>query len=197
MKKPIINLHGAPGTGKSETSKLLVIISAGRLNFETRSTGRIARDIALNHGCPEAYFDTFPKFAREHGINYDQEIDNALAKLGYSKKPLIIDSRLGYHFIPGAFNVLLRADEKIAATRVKNDEKRSESKKSLDEIIEGFRIREDSDRQKYIDLYGTDYQLDSNYHLIIDTSKIEMPFVANKICNDFFVWFKSEVETPV
>ena len=50
----------------------------------------------------------------------DEELDNKNKEVG-KKENVIIDSRLGFYFIPQSFKVFLKLDPKISAERILKD----------------------------------------------------------------------------
>lgn len=182
IKKNIISLHGIPGSGKTKTGKaLLGLLKA----FSPISTGAIARAIALEHGFSEAQFDTFPQYARNNNIPYDELIDKRLKEINVSGSKLIVDSRLGYFFVPNSFKVLLKTPIEIAAQRIFRDPDRRGLCTTVEEVLQNLITREKSDRKKYKELYGTDYTIESNFDYVESTE-----FPAEEVANMIFIKFR-------
>ncbi len=181
-KQEIITLHGIPGSGKSSTANELLALLTG---FSHTSTGKIAREIGAGYGFKEDTFDAFPKYAREKNIPYDEIIDNRLKSLGNEKSKLIVDSRLGYFFIPNSFKVVLETPLEVAAERIFNDPNRKGKYANVEEVYKALLEREKSDKTKYLELYNTDYSLASNFNYGVPTT-----FRTGEIANMIFVAFR-------
>ena len=180
----IMTIHGVPASGKSKTVEWLLRLLG---NYSHTSTGAIARKIALEYGFSEEKFDTFPKYARDNNIPYDQLIDNHLKELNNKNENIIVDSRLGYFFIPDSFKVLLNTPLKIAARRMFKDPKRRGKYQNAVEVYKHLLGREQSDRKKYLELYDTDYTLKTNFDFVIPTT-FRVEEVANMIFVEFGIW---------
>lgn len=189
-KKSVITLQGMPGSGKSDTVKYLKEYFP---DYTHVSVGALARKIAEEYNIP---FNDFPEYARENNIAYDKILDERLKEAG-SHDDVIIDSRLGYFFAQESFKVFLIVDPSIAAKRVFDDPNRPDSSakqhSSFETLIEQMKERHESDRQKYIDLYGTDYTDLKNYNLVIDTGLPEndQHAVAKQISEAYKNWLES------
>ena len=92
-----ISLAGDLGSGKSTVAKLLI----EALGAEYYSTGAIVRAVAEKRGMTVAdlnvYMETHPEI--------DKEIDDGLVALSEDPRPLIIDSRMAWHFTADTFKV--------------------------------------------------------------------------------------------
>ena len=94
---------------------------------------------------------------------------------------LIIDSRLGYHFIPDSFKIYLTAKPEVIASRTHSDHRESESFKTKEEAQKLLMDRMNVEKTKYIKFYGTDPTDMSNYDIVVDTSEIKPNKVVEKI----------------
>ena len=108
--KDKISLAGDLGSGKSTLSKILT----ERLGMEYYSTGTICREVATRHGISvgemNKYMETHPEL--------DHEIDDGLSALSEVDRPLLIDSRMAWHFTKGTFRVYLSTDLLTSAARI-------------------------------------------------------------------------------
>src|SRR3989338_7586745 len=98
----IITIAGTPGAGKSSVAKLV----AKKLKLKHYSTGDYMRQIALKRNIS---LMELSKIA-EKDKTIDKELDNWQIKSGKTKDNFVIDSRLGFYFIPHSIKVLLLAD---------------------------------------------------------------------------------------
>ena len=99
MKAEKISITGDLGSGKSTVGKIL----SSKLNYDYYSTGAIQRKIASKYNITTLELNK----RSELNTEIDNEIDSWTISLGKSKKRIIVDSRLAWHFIPDSFKVYL------------------------------------------------------------------------------------------
>ena len=104
-----ITISGKVGSGKSTVAKLL----AKKLSLEYYSIGTIMREMASERGLS---INEFSKKA-ENDKSIDIELDTRQKEIG-KKEKFIMDSRLGFYFIPDSFKIFLDVDIKEAAKRI-------------------------------------------------------------------------------
>ncbi len=157
-----ISLAGDLGSGKSTVAKLLI----EALGAEYYSTGAIVRAVAEKRGMSVAdlnvYMETHPEI--------DKEIDDGLVALSSDARPLVIDSRMAWHFTEGTFKVYLSTDAEVAALRIMNAGRTGESTVSLAAQVSETMRRRESEKKRYSEKYGVDIQDLSNYDLVVDTT---------------------------
>jgi len=189
-KKKIITLAGSLGSGKSSTAKRLADI----LNYEHYSTGDFMRSIADEKGVSLVELSLLAETDR----SIDEELDNKNKEVG-KKENVIIDSRLGFYFIPQSFKVFLKLDPKISAERILKDKqtnknRQNEASQDFDTeegIMKSIKIRQESEKKRYQELYGIwDYTDPRNFDLIIDTSLLPLEGVVDKIIEEYSNWLK-------
>ncbi|MEM4246915.1 MAG: nucleoside monophosphate kinase, partial [Candidatus Woesearchaeota archaeon] len=106
----IITISGTPGSGKSTIAKML----AARLGYKHYSAGDFMRQMAVERGIA---LDELTRIAlKDRSI--DDEIDRRTVMLGKKEDNFVIDSRLGWKFIPNAVKILLTIRQEVAARRV-------------------------------------------------------------------------------
>ncbi len=187
-KKHIITIAGSLGSGKSSTAKMI----AEMLGYEHYSTGDFMRSIADERGIP---LSDLNKIA-ESDPSIDKILDDHNLEVG-DMENVVLDSRLGFHFIPDSFKVFLELDPNIAAERILGDKNFNPNRKK--ESSEGFDTREsikdkitlrlDSERKRYKDLYGIQDQASHhNYDLIINTENIPLEEVSKKVIEGYNNW---------
>ena len=106
----IITIAGKPGSGKTTIAKML----AERLGYKYYSCGLFMRNLAEKKGTS---LNAFIKMA-EMDPSIDKEIDEWQTQLGKKENNFILDSRLGFHFIPKSFKIFLDVDLDVSAERL-------------------------------------------------------------------------------
>lgn len=160
----IITISGALGSGKSTIMKML----AGRLGFETYSTGNAQREIAQRYGVSTLELnhmaDTNPKI--------DEEIDGVFKGLVETGKNYVVDSRLAFFFIPTSFKIKLNVSIEEAARRVFNDTARTSEVQyqNQEEARAILTQRRASEVARFQKTYGVNIDDDTNFDLVIDTT---------------------------
>jgi cytidylate kinase len=169
MNKEIITIAGMLGSGKSRTAKMLKDL----LNYQHYSTGDLMRKLADEKGV------TLAELGRMAEIDpsIDETLDNYNRDLGTQSK-IILDSRLGFHFIPHSYKVFLDIDPDVAAERIlkdrtSNPNRINESDQQFDtveSIAQANGIRLESERKRYQEMYKiADHTDHLNFDLVINT----------------------------
>lgn len=188
QKKTIITFAGKLGSGKSSTANRV----AELLGYSRASTGDFMRLIAEKRGISLGELQTIA----ESDTSIDHELDDNNRAVG-QKENIVLDSRLGFHFIPESFKVFLELDPKIAAERILKDAENNPARNkealggytSADEIISSTNTRLASERKRYNDLYGiADHTAPGNFDLVIDTGTLPLEDVAQKIVSEYKNW---------
>jgi len=170
----IITIAGDLGSGKSTVGKLL----AKRLNMDFFSTGDLMRSIAEEKNISLLELSALAEKTDE----VDKLLDARQTELGSSGKNLILDSRLGWYFIPKAIKIFLTVDPEESARRIFNDNRSSEKENnSLEETMNNIRRRKESERKRYRKYYGIIYDDKTNFDLLIDTTNLSPEEVVDKI----------------
>jgi len=170
----IITISGLPGSGKSTVAKML----AKKLGYKHHSTGDFMGELALKRGMSVLELG---KLA-EKDKSIDKALDDWQAKLGKEEKDCIVDSRLGFHFIPDAVKVFLDVDQDVGAKRVFADLRPDEKENtSLAATKANIQKRIESERKRYRKYYGVDCYDKKYYDIIIDTTKRTPEQVIRKI----------------
>ena len=187
MKKHIITIAGTLGSGKSSTSDGV----AESLEYGRFSSGDFMRAVAVQRNM------SLMELSKEAETDktIDEAIDAEVRKAG-EKEHIVIDSRLAYHWIPESFKVYLELSPDIAKTRILNDLKnnslRRESENSLteEEIYEKIITRRESEKKRYMEMYGLDYTDPKNFDLIVDTNKHNLAEVIQIIKRAYLNWLR-------
>ena len=180
--KDKISLAGDLGSGKSTLSKILI----DRLGMEYYSTGTICREVAARHGMTvvemNQHMETHPEL--------DREIDDGLAALSELDRPLLIDSRMAWHFTKGTFRVYLSTELLTSAARIHAAGRAEEHFGSVEETAEKIRTRQESESKRYREFYGVDNLNLFNYDLVVDTTHASPDEVADCLCAAYRNWQK-------
>ena len=188
QKKTIITFAGKLGSGKSSTANRV----AELLGYTRASTGDFMRSIAEKRSVS---LGELQKLA-ETDPSIDHELDDNNRAVG-QKEQVVLDSRLGFHFIPDSFKVFLELDPTIAAERILKDAEQNPARhkegasafKSKEEIVASTEARLASERKRYKDLYGiSDHTDHANFDLVIDTATMPLEEVAQKIVSEYQKW---------
>lgn len=172
----IITISGIPGSGKSTVGKIL----AQKLGYKYLSMGDLRGEIALKHNLT---IDELNKIGETESWT-DTETDEYQKNLGVTSDNLIVEGRLGFHFIPHSFKIFLDVNTKEAAKRAlqsmdsRPDEKRP---KDVIEAEKNLISRLESDKKRYLKYYQIDYTEPSNFDLFLDTSNLPIPEVVKII----------------
>lgn len=187
-KKHIITIAGKLGSGKSTTAKMVANI----LNYEHRSTGDFFRSMAAQRGLSTVELN---KLA-ETDMSIDRDADNKNLEIG-SMKNVVLDSRLGFYFIPDSFKVFLELNPKIAAKRILEDKKNNldrhnETSNLFDteeQIMNSILERLSMEKNRYKEIYGIEDNMShKNFDLVIDTENISPKEVSQKIVEEYNNW---------
>lgn len=190
-KKHIITLSGKPGSGKSSTADKVAEI----LNYTRHSSGDMVRHILAKS---KMTLEEYNKRAlSDHSL--DAKIDEELRILR-DKEDIIVDSRLGFYWIPESFKVYLDLDLDIATARifkdtVSNSMRQSEgsASTSLNTVAKQVRERMLAEQSRFKRLYGIDPYDSSHFDFIIDTSRQNPQSVAIAIFDAYKDWLDSEI----
>lgn len=194
-REHIITISGKPGSGKSSTADKV----AELLGYTRYSSGDFVRAVLRKHNLSLAEFNE--RAEEDHSL--DHEIDEELRKLR-NEKDIVIDSRLGFYWIPESFKVYLELDPDVAVSRifsniVENQSRAVEgsSSTSLQEIKKSVTNRIRSETTRYRSLYGINPYDSSHFDLVVDTSRHSPQTVATTIFDVYKKWLKSETWTQV
>jgi CMP/dCMP kinase len=170
-----IALSGELGSGKSAVSEHL----ATALGARRVSTGEAQRLIAEHRGISTLDLNRLA----EADPTIDEEIDSVFRSLASVHEPLVVDSRLAWHFLPEAFKVHLVVDPVEAASRVlrRPGPQTTEHYRSLEEALARMEDRVESERRRFQVVYGIDIFRLANYDLVVDTTQVSPAGVADQV----------------
>lgn len=190
-KKHIITLSGKPGSGKSSTSDRV----AELLGYSRHSSGDMVRKILAKSHMTLAEYNE--KANDDHGL--DDAVDEQLRSLR-EKKDIVLDSRLGFYWIPESFRVYLDLDLDLATARIFKDTVTNASRKavgtsstSLDTVAKQVRERMLNEQNRFRRMYGVDPYNKNHFDLIIDTARQDPQTVAIAVYDTYREWLDAEV----
>jgi CMP/dCMP kinase len=189
-KKHIITISGKPGSGKSSTADRV----AELLSYTRHSSGDMVRNILQREGMTLREYNE--KALDDHVL--DEKIDEYLRNLR-SKKDVVIDSRLGFYWIPESFKVYLDLDIQVATVRIYKDAvsnnmrlKTGEMVDSLDIVANQVKTRMETERRRFKELYNVDPYNQAHFDLVIDTSRHSPQTVALTVFDVYRRWLKAD-----
>ena len=174
MPGKIITITGDLGSGKSAVSQLVASKYAMRRYSSGEAQRRIAKDLGIT---------TIELNLRaELDPTIDQKIDAVFAAMADSEEPLVIDSRMAWHFLPSSFKVKLRVFKTVAAQRVLADlQREGERYGSIEEAAAELQRRRLSEVSRFKAKYNVDIGAYDPFDLVIDTTLAGPEEVAEKI----------------
>ena len=194
-KKHIITLSGKPGSGKSSTSDKV----AEMLGYTRYSSGEMVRAMIKKKRITLADFNKMA--STDHTL--DEEIDEKLRNLR-NQDDIVIDSRLGFYWIPESFKVYLDLDMDVATARIYKDtisnEGRSQGAGMASSIVDVQRqvqSRLNNEKRRFKAMYGVDPYKNTNFDLVINTSRHSPQTVALTVFDNYKKWLSSDEWKPV
>lgn len=191
-KKHIITLSGKPGSGKSSTADKV----AELLGYTRHSSGDMVRQILKKkHMTLEEYNELAEE---EHDL--DALVDDKLRSLR-DENDIIVDSRLGFYWIPESFKVYLDLNLDVATARiykdiVSNSRRSGEGgNQSLPSVARSVRERMENERARFRSMYGVDPYNLRNFDLVIDTSRHTPQSVALTVFDNYKDWLNTDTWT--
>lgn len=171
----IITISGLPGSGKTTIGKLL----AESIGFKFYSIGDLRGKMAMERGLT---IDQLNELGMREEWT-DKEVDEYQKELGKKENNFVIESRLGFYFIPKSLKIFLEVDLKTAAERIfKSQRPDEERKETVEEILESMKKRIENDKMRYKKYYGIEDFMDkSHYDIVIDTTNLGIKQVVEEI----------------
>jgi cytidylate kinase len=193
QKKHIITLSGKPGSGKSSTADKV----AELLGYTRHSSGDMVRRVLRRNGLTLAEYND--SASDDH--NLDDQIDEELRQLS-DTEDIVVDSRLGFYWLPESFKVYLDLDLQVATARIYHDVSSAEragietSDTSLASVARTVRTRMEDEQRRFKKLYSVDPYNRKQFDLVIDTSRHNPYSVAVTVFDCYKRWLNSEYWTP-
>lgn len=194
VRKHIITLSGKPGSGKSSTADKV----AEMLGYTRFSSGDMVRQLLEERNMTLQEFNERAKTEQ----SLDQEIDEKLRNLR-TKSDIVVDSRLGFYWLPESFKVYLDIDMDTASARIFSDMQSNKKRakgaglmQNIGEVNWHVRKRMQDEQRRYRRLYGVDPYDTTRFDLVINTSRHSPQTVALTIFDEYKRWLKTNVWTP-
>ena len=171
-----ITLAGVPGSGKSVLRKQL----GGRYSLEVKAVGDFMREIAGRHG-----YTDITKFLVEyvtHHPEVDHHVDEEQQRFGASHDNFVLDSHIGFHFVPDSLKIRLTCGLEESARRILNASRTTEAARDLTQAMQANEEREDTMRRNFLKLYQVDIHDNQHFDLVVDTTPLSMEQVQEKVC---------------
>ena len=169
----LITVAGQIGSGKTAVCREI----SGRTGWEIISAGGILRRMAIEKNMTVLEFNEYLKLHPE----IDREVDQYLASFATSQKPLLIDSRLAWHFIPASIKLYLIVDPWVGAERVFTASRTDENHISISAASSENLDRQKAERERYLNLYDIDCQNWRNYDYVLDTTDVSPQILVDRI----------------
>lgn len=158
-----IAISGDPGSGKTTFAREV----AHQTGFELITTGNIFRELAAKKGVSITELNTMAETQKE----IDYQVDNFLKGLNVQPGDYVLDSRMAWHFLEGAFKIRLTVEPTTAVKRIYDDNaEMREQYDNQDLAAQEIDKRRSSEIKRYQSLYGVDIGDPDNFDLVIDTS---------------------------
>ena len=193
QKKHIITLSGKPGSGKSSTADKI----AELLGYTRHSSGDMVRRVLKRNGM--TLEDYNQKAETDHDL--DDQIDEELRALR-DLDDIVVDSRLGFYWLPESFKVYLDLDLDVATARIFKDVTANSTRSgveggdnSLQSVARSVSQRMLDEQSRFTKLYGVDPYQESHFDFIIDTARHNPHSVAIAIFDAYKEWLETEYWT--
>lgn len=157
-----ITVSGIVGSGKTTISKMI----SERLELERHYVGGMMRDMAAERG------KTLQELTEDAKTDksIDLELDRRQRDLNDGDVKFVVDSRLGFYFIPDSYKVFLRVDLPEAARRIYGANRGEEKYSNEEECLMYLKKRIDSESIRYKKYYGINFPNDEDFDLVVDTT---------------------------
>ena len=158
----IIAVSGKPGSGKTTVALRL----ADQLGYKYYSAGLYMKQMAAKRGIS---LNKLLNLA-DKDPTIDKEVDDWQAQLGRKEKNFVMDSRLGFHFIPNSYKIFLDVDIDVSAERLFEDS--HSGTLTLPETKKFIQRRLDAEILRFSKQYHVDHFDFSHYDLVLVTSAL-------------------------
>ncbi len=175
--------------GKTEVASKL----ASKLEYRLYKASESFRELARDNNMDLVQFNEYVKY----NPDIDKNIEAKTKEVIDSSSEIVIDARLGFYLSQNAFRVYMIADENVASKRLFEASKnrgKEEEYSSVEQAKEAIKIRETSEQERYLKLYGVDIHNLDNYDYVIDTTSMTSDEVTSKIIRAYEVWYAADFD---
>ena len=174
-KGPVIIISGPPGSGTTTIAREI----AKRFGLNYFSTGDIFRKVAKERGLEVS------KLSKVAEQEVDWEVDNK-SKQAAEKGNVVVESDIAAWVnqdLPNTIKIWLDAPLMVRAERIFNDsiKRVAEKYSSLGDVSRKIKERRDRDRDRYMERYQYNVDDTSVYDLKIDTERLAVQEVVEKV----------------
>lgn len=182
----IITISGTPGSGKSTVAEIL----AKKLGAERIYVGGIRRELARKMNMTLQELNEYAKDHPETDVDVDKQAAAQARELG-KKKMVIVEGRTQFHFLPESLKIFMKVEPEEGARRIWKDlqdkitqQRRNEGNiTSFEAMKKRIHERENEDSARYKKYYNIDHRKESQYDLVLDTTKLSAEEAAEKVYN--------------
>lgn len=134
----------------------------------------------------------------EHDL--DAKVDEELRKLR-EEEDIVVDSRLGFYWLPESFKVYLDLDLDVATARIYKDLVSNSNRSgeggnhSLDSVAGSVRERMENEQIRFKSMYNVDPYNPNNFDLVVNTSRHTPQSVALAVFDHYKEWLNSDIWT--
>lgn len=180
----LITVTGQPGAGKTTACTAL----AAELGWEYFYTGLVMRRLGEEMGLTVTEVNA----AAETNPEIDRRVDAVYVELESSGKPLVVDARLGWYFLPRSFKVMFHVPVEVGAARVLLAQKRvGEEYRDIQSAVQLMTARRESERVKHRNSYGIIDDGDfAHFDLVLDTSYSSPDRNVSFVRAAYWLWHK-------
>lgn len=164
LNPTIVSVSGLIGSGKTSVCRELSALTGWRVI----SAGSILRRMAEDRSLSLIELNEIAKT----DDTIDKLIDDQIIGLDHSAVPLIVDSRLAWHFIAKSFKIHLVVDTAIAGDRVFRAQRSDEAYATPADAYAANAQRQTIENERFKHYYGIDCEDWRNYNLILDSSTL-------------------------
>ncbi len=175
-----ITISGTLGSGKSTVAKIV----AKQLKYNYYYTGNLMRVLAEKKGLTLVEFTEL----RENNPTINLELDEYQKKIGKNEDNFVLDGHLGFLFVPDSIKIFLKCSPVVAAARIQKsikegDDQRLQEGLKDDEksILEILKKRNEAENKQYKTLYNINFEDETHYDLVINTTNISPQEVCDRI----------------
>jgi CMP/dCMP kinase len=181
----IITVSGTAGSGKSTIAKII----AKKLKAKRIYVGGMRRELARSKGMSLEELNEYAKTHAETDVEVDKEAARLARSLERGGNIVVVEGRTQFYFLSKSIKIFVKVAAKVGAKRIwkdlqdikKRDARNEGNIKSLSEMEKEVITRDRADAKRYKKYYGFDHRDESNYDLVIDSTKLSVDEVVKQV----------------